>query len=214
MKTLPLARLREDPAGLEEVVAVLGRGGLVCAPCTGAYRILADLTSEEAVSRLLQSKRRTGRAPALVFVADQAMLARVAGEVEPVARRLVEALWPGPLTILFRPHPELPDGVVKQLCKQTGKIGVRVPADPVAQAIVEGFRRPLLVSSANREKRAGAGSAAQVRKNFLGRVDLFVDAGDLKPQPASTVVDVVAGRPVITRPGALAEADLARAVQA
>ncbi len=213
MKTLPVKAVLEDEGAQAEVVRVLEQGGLVCAPCTGAYRILADLTSEGAVSRLLQSKRRTARAPSLVFVADAAMLARVAAEVSPLARRLAKALWPGPLTVLFEPHPDLPAGVIKQLCKSSGKIGVRVPADPLAQALVGRFRRPLLVSSANREKRAGAGSAAQVRKNFLGRVDLFVDAGDLKPCPSSTVVDLVDGRPVLTRPGALGEPDILRAAQ-
>ena len=69
------------------------------------------------------------------------------------------------------------------------------------------------VSSANREKKAGAGSAAQVRKNFLGRVDLFVDAGDLKPAPSSTVVDLIDGKPVLTRPGALSEDEILRAAQ-
>ncbi|HOX42009.1 MAG TPA: L-threonylcarbamoyladenylate synthase [Myxococcota bacterium] len=213
MKTLPLKLVLEDASALAEVARVIEQGGLVCAPCTGAYRILADLNNEDAVSRLLQSKRRTGRAPSLVFVADAAMLGQVAAEISPLARRLVKAMWPGPLTILFEPHAELPAAVVKQLCKSSGKIGVRVPADPLAQALVRGLCRPVLVSSANREKKAGAGSAAQVRKNFLGRVDLFVDAGDLKSSPASTVVDLVDGQPVVTRPGAVSEADIQQAAR-
>jgi len=140
MKTLPLKLVLEDASALAEVARVIEQGGLVCAPCTGAYRILADLNNEDAVSRLLQSKRRTGRAPSLVFVADAAMLGQVAAEISPLARRLVKAMWPGPLTILFEPHAELPAAVVKQLCKSSGKIGVRVPADPLAQALVRAAR--------------------------------------------------------------------------
>lgn len=212
MKTIPLQAIETQPALFDEICAALLDGGVVCLPCESTYRILADLTSEVAVNRLMASKRRTRQAPSLVFIDSEKMLYQVAARVEPVALRLARQLWPGQLTILFDPHPDLPAKVVKQLAKATGTIGVRVPFNLLARRIVTGVKRPLLVSSANREAKQGAGSAAQVRKNFANRIDLFVDAGDLPPGPSSTVVAIVDGQVKVTRPGAIDAERVVRAI--
>ncbi len=205
MKTIPLREAQPGPEDLDQLVRVLSEGGLICLPCGGSYRILADLGNEKAVTRLLQSKRRTRKAPSLVFVGDRGMLDAVAGDVDPLAGKLAEQLWPGQVTILFDAHPDLPRRVVKQLCKANGKLGVRVPEDGPARQVVRQLGRPVLVSSANKERKAGAGSPAQVRKTFRGQVDLFLDAGDLAPGTSSTVVDVRDGQLVVTRPGAVSQ---------
>ncbi|MBN2361457.1 MAG: threonylcarbamoyl-AMP synthase [Deltaproteobacteria bacterium] len=203
MKTIPLQAIDQQPSLLDEVCGVLLDGGLVCLPCESTYRIVADLTNEVAVNRLMQSKRRTRQAPSLVFIDGEKMLYQVAARVDPVTLRLARQLWPGPLTILFDPHPGLPARVAKQLTKATGNLGVRVPQSLLLRRIVGGVKRPLLVSSANREARQGAGSAAQVRKNFANRIEIFIEAGDLRPGPASTVVAIVDGQVKVTRPGAI-----------
>jgi L-threonylcarbamoyladenylate synthase len=210
MKTIPVKKLEEDAALYTEIANVLEKGGLVCVPCGGSYRIVANLNSAGAVQRLLQSKRRTQKAPSLVFVEDEKMLRRVALEVSPMASRLIRAFWPGPLTILFTAHPDLPEEVVDPLVEANGKLGVRMPHHPVVKRLVQTFGKPLLVSSANPEKRKGSSSPAQVRKTFLGKVDLFVDAGDLPSAPASTVVDVEEGKAKITRPGAIDDEEIKR----
>jgi len=214
MKTIRLADLEQDDALFQPICRCLDDGKLVCFPGRGAYRIAADLTSKAAVGRLLQSKRRTGKAPALVFIADRAMLAQVADEVPPLAERLARAFWPGSLTILFRAHPGLPGKVVKPLLKANGRLGVRIPADPVARRISTEFGRPLLISSANVARKQGSSSPAQVRKNFMGRVDLFVDGGDLPDGGSSTVVRVEDGAYTVTREGRIPEAEIARRVAA
>ena len=205
MKTIPLRNERPGREDLEALARTLDEGGLICLPCAGSYRILADLTDPRAVTRLLQSKRRTRKAPSLVFVSDLGMLTSVAGAIDPLASKVAERLWPGQLTILFDAHPDLPRKVVKQLCKANGKLGVRIPDDGPARQVVEGLGRPVLVSSANKERKAGAGSPAQVRKTFRGQVDVFLDAGDLPPAPSSTVVDLREGQLVVTRPGAITQ---------
>jgi L-threonylcarbamoyladenylate synthase len=188
-----------------ESSSVLQQSGLVCLPCHGKYRLLASLNDVDAVTHLFQSKRRVGKSPALVFVTNEEMLRTVAADVPPIAKRLMDAFWPGPLTILFEAHPNLPRKVVKQLTRANGHIGVRIPDDPTVFAVVEAFGGPVLVSSANREKKAGDTSPAQVRKNFVHRVDLFIDAGDLKPETPSTCVNIDSGAPKVTRPGAISE---------
>lgn len=195
-----------------ESTQILQQSGLVCFPCHGKYRLAADLTDPDAVTHLFQSKRRVGKAPALVFVSDLEMLQNVAAEVSPLAKRLMDAFWPGSLTILFEANPNLPRKVVKQLVRANGHIGVRIPDDPVALSIVESFGGPLLVSSANKEKKAGDGSPAQVRKNFVHRVDLFVEAGDLPAEEPSTVVNIDGGVVKVVREGTISEAELQAAI--
>jgi L-threonylcarbamoyladenylate synthase len=204
LKSCPITGSGIPEEGLQQAAEVLRDEGLVCLPCGGTYRLVADLGSERAVQRLFAAKRRTRTAPTLVFVSDTAMLESLTAALDPVARRLAERLWPGPLTLLVTPELELPNKLVKRMCKSRGKIGVRMPQDGVALTLVRRLGRPLLASSANLEKKAGAYSAAQVRKNFLNAVDLFFDSGDLPPSPSSTVVDVEGGRLEVVRPGALA----------
>lgn len=195
-----------------ESTKILQQSGLVCFPCHGKYRLAASLNDVDAVTHLFQSKRRVGKAPALVFVANNKMLWSVVADVPPVAKRLIDAFWPGSLTILFDPNPDLPAKVVKQLVRGNGQIGVRIPDDPVARALVESFGGPVLISSANKEKKAGDGSPAQVRKNFVHRVDLFMEAGDLHAEAPSTVVAVDGNDVHITRPGSITEEQIRAAI--
>jgi L-threonylcarbamoyladenylate synthase len=187
------------------VAKTIQEGGLVCLPCNGRYRLLADLTSADAVGRLVQSKGRVRRAPALVFIDSVKALHQVAGSVEPAAIKVARQLWPGPLTIRVALTSDLPDKVRKLLGGGKGRIGVRVPADPLLRQILRSCGRPLLVSSANRERKTGDSSPAQVRKNFATTVDLFLDRGDLTPGPRSTVIDIRDGELVVERAGLVTE---------
>ena len=202
MKTVKLEQVQESPEVYAEIHRILERGGLVCLPCNGTYRIVADLTNEDAVTRLFQSKHRVKKAPSLVFVDDVDMLKEVVHEISPQAREL-SSLWPGPLTILFDLNPSLPSKIKKQLGK--GKIGVRVPDSRLMRDVISALGRPILVSSANRERKPGAESPAQIRKNFNAQVDMFIDAGDLPREPSSTVVDLSGPLLTVTRQGALEE---------
>lgn len=205
MQTIKLDDSVADAEAYEKASQVLQQGGLVCFPCQGKYRLAADVYDQRAVLDLMQSKRRVGKAPALVFVSDPEMLETVAAEVNPSAKRLIDAYWPGHLTILFEANPELPRKVIKQLTRANGHIGVRIPDDPIALDMVKAFGGPLLISSANRENKAGNSSPAQVRKNFVHRVDLFLDAGDLTKQEPSTVVTVDGDSVKIIRAGSVSD---------
>jgi len=203
MKTITLQNVQDHSDIIEQVCAVLEEGGGACLPMNGSYRLLADLNNTDAVMRLFQSKRRVKKAPSLVFLPDPGRLREVAADVSDTAAQLATQFWPGPLTILFEAHPDLPRKVKKQLTAGKKKIGVRVPDDELLSAIVNAFGRPIVVSSANRERKAGADSPAQVRKNFGRQIDLFVDAGDLQGRSSSTVVDIDAGELRMIRPGAI-----------
>lgn len=208
MKNIRLTDATDRKALGREIATTLQQGGLVCLPCGGHYRLVADLMNEDAVLDLIQSKGRIRKAPSLVFVDCEARLSQVAAAVHPLALKAARALWPRPLTLLVVPHQDLPGIIAKQLAADHGKIGVRVPAEPLVLEVVTALGRPLLVSSANREKKGGDTSPAQVRKNFANRVTLFVDKGDLAAEPPSTVVDVQNDSLVVTRQGSIPAATI------
>ncbi len=209
MKVIPIF---EAPERAAEIAGILADGGLACFPVRGAYRIAADARSEDAVTRLMQSKRRAHNHPTLVLVAN---LAGARGIVDGTAwkttRRLAERLWPGPLTLVLPPSDELPVKVRKVLSRATGKLGIRMPEDPLVSLILTNFGGPLLLSSANFEKKPGSSSAAAVRQRFVRAVDIWVDAGDVTPAAPSTIVEVTETSWTLLRDGAVSLADVERA---
>ena len=207
MKTITLDALTADSTPHTEAICqVLEAGGLVCLPCNGRYRIIADFQDVGAVMRLFQSKRRVRKAPALVFISDDSMLPSVIDNLEPQAQVLMDAMWPGPLTLLCSTQRNLPKKIAKQIDGGKGKkVGVRIPETPWVAELVRAFGRPVIVSSANREKKGGDTSPAQIRKNFGREIDLFIDAGDLSSEPSSTVVEIVDGTVQVVRQGAITE---------
>lgn len=209
MKIIPLAEATQRAA---EIASALTAGGLVSFPMGGAYRLAADLRSEDAVNKLMQSKRRARSHPVLGLVPSLAAArAIVDGTGWPITRRLAERVWPRALTLVLPPSDQLPAKIRRMLTRATGKVGVRVPEEPLAAAIVRAFGAPLLLSSANLENKPGATSAAAVRQRFANSVDVWVDAGDVQPTLPSTLVEVTADSWKIVRAGAVPAADIERA---
>lgn len=201
MKTIKSEPNSDLKSQVDEIVGILTDGGVVCMPCGGTYRLLADLYNERAVMNMMQAKRRVSKAPSLVFVAEEKMLEQVAADVDASARPLMDKLWPGPLTIRFNASREIPKKVRKVLVKATGKVGIRVPDEQLLRQVVKGLGRPVMVSSANKENKHGAASPAQIRKTFFGRIALFIDAGDLPQAPSSTVIEVKNAKIKVLREG-------------
>jgi L-threonylcarbamoyladenylate synthase len=212
MKIIKLDELEKDPGRYGEVAEVLKEDGIVIIPGESNYRLGVNALSPQAVSRLQQAKRRVQNKPALVFIHDKAELKGLVGEIPDVARQLMATFWPGPLTIRFEPGQALPAKVRKALTKATGRIGVRIPGEEICAEVARSFGAPMLVSSANRSKKAGAQSLAQVRKNFGNVADLLIDAGDLPKGNASTVVDVSANGWTMIREGALTTAEISEKI--
>lgn len=210
MRTIKFDEL--DDSHISEIADTLDGGGLVCVPVNGSYRILADLEDSGAVMSLLQTKRRAGAAPSLVFIDDTKMLHKVVGDVDAAVKPLYKNLWPGPLTIRFDVNKDLPRKVQKELVKANGRVGVRVPEDDYVRKIVAKLGRPVLVTSANRSNKPGESSRAQVRQNFARGISYFVDAGDLRDGKSSTIVDVKNGKVQIVRDGAVSSEQIERLV--
>ena len=208
MRTIELQEMMRG-SEFVNVRSCLESGGIVCIPCRSSYRIVADLTNPKAVNALLFSKHRTAKAPSLVFISSYEALKSVASNIPPKAKALAKKLWPGELTIRFEPNEEtIPAAILKPLTKAGGKIGVRVPSEPWLLRLLREIDRPLLVSSANREKKHGASSPALIQKNFMSHVGIFVNAGDIPQSTPSTVIDFIDGEPSIKREGAISQSQI------
>ena len=203
MKIITVRDLEQHPEQFKEVADVLANDGMVIFPGLTTYRLGVNALSPQAVGKLQQGKRRVQNKPALLFVCHKERLVGLVDEVPPVAEQLMAAFWPGNLTIRFKPGDDLPSKVRKALSKATGLIGIRIPEAAVSAGVITAFGGPMLVSSANRSKKSGAQSLAQVRKNFGNIADLLIDAGDLPAGAPSTIVDVSNDGWTMVREGAI-----------
>ena len=208
MIVLSLAQLEASPQNRSELVAALTSGGLLCLPVGGTYRLLADVRSEAAVNLLIQSKRRAKSHPALIFVPDLVSASAVVDGTDWSTTKQLATFWPRALTLVLPPNDGLPRKIVKTLTRATGKLGVRVPADPLALSVLREFGAPVLVSSANIEKKAGATSAVAVRQRFGNALAVWLDVGDPRPAPPSTVVEVSPTTWKVIREGDVTTAEL------
>jgi len=198
----------QDPegrsAGLDEAVNALGRGALAVIPTDTVYGIAADAFDPRAVAALLAAKGRGRQQPPPVLVGNVATLDGLATEVPDVVRDLVDAFWPGPLTIICLAQPSL----AWDLGDTDGTVALRMPADETALALL---RRtgPLAVSSANLTGQPSATTAAQAVEYLGENVAVYLDAGRAGGGVASTIVDATAERLTILRQGALSREELA-----
>lgn len=189
-----------DPAVLADAAAVLGRGGLVAFPTESFYGLGAHALRADAVARVFEVKGRPGGKPLLVLVGSAADAEALAKEIPDGARELMARHWPGPLTLVLRATPGLPDA----LTAGTGTIGLRVPAHPLALALVRAAGVPVTAPSANPSGEAAPTTAEAVRRHFEGRVDLILDGGATPGGTGSTLADCTVWPPRILRQGPVA----------
>lgn len=168
-------------------------------PTETFYGLGANAMEREAVTRVFQVKGRPESKPLLVLVDSVKMVESLALEVSDLARRLMAAHWPGPLTLVFKALPELP----AELSAGTGTIGIRMPSHPVALGLVRTLARPVTAPSANPSGAEPPTTAEAVRQYFEGRIDLILDGAPTPGGRPSTVLDVSVSPPRLIRAGAL-----------
>jgi L-threonylcarbamoyladenylate synthase len=213
-------RLRIDPdrldapesrAALEQAAAILRSGGLVALPTETVYGLGANALDADAVAGIFAAKQRPSWDPVIVHVAgpvqDNPMLGSIAAEIPEPARRLIEAFWPGPLTLLLPRSAAVPDAVTAG----RALVGVRMPSHPVAFELIRLAGVPVAAPSANLFGHISPTTAQHVLDDLDGRIDAVLDAGPALHGLESTVLDPCQSPMVIYRPGAIA-ADRIRAV--
>ena len=185
------------PEEIARAVEVLRAGGLVAFPTETVYGLGADASKRKAVKRIFEAKGRPATHPLIVHLAGDADLNRWARDIPESARQLAERFWPGPLTLVLKRAAKVLDVV-------TGgqdTVGLRVPAHPVAQALLQAFGGGIAAPSANRFGRLSATTAQHVREELGERVDLILDGGACPVGIESTILDLSTGAPVLLRPG-------------
>ncbi len=188
-----------DGAVLEEAARRLLGGGLVAFPTDTLYGLAAAASRDGAVRRLFEVKGRPTDRPVPVLVASAADVDRVAASIPPAARRLMEACWPGGLTIVLQRHPRF-----HSLALGGGEtVAVRVPAHPVALDLLRRVGEPLTGTSANVSGRPPPTTADEVHHQLGDRVDLVVDGGPSPGGIGSTVMDCTVDPPRVLREGAV-----------
>jgi L-threonylcarbamoyladenylate synthase len=206
MELLRVDPSHPDAGTIARAAAVIRRGGLVAFPTETVYGLGAHALDAAAVERIYEAKGRPAYNPIIVHVLSASRAREVVGEWNDVAARLADAFWPGPMTLVLGKRPEVPDAVTAGL----PTVGVRVPAHPVAHALLAAAGVPIAAPSANRSMQLSPTTAAHVVASLGDVVDVVLDGGPTWVGIESTVVDVAGGRPVVLRPGTITLEQIAR----
>lgn len=181
---------------LDALVQVLERGGVVACPTETWLGLLADARNEKAIERVAELKGRPADMPIALLLPDTQAATQVALAPSPGARALMEAYWPGPLTILLRAKP----GLSPRLSRE-GKVGVRVPGSSPAAELVQAFGHPVTATSANRSGEPPVRSVDELPAALAARLDAAVQGVSPGGSP-STLVDSTTTPMRILRAGA------------
>ena len=197
-----------DAVARVHAARLLREGKLVAFPTETVYGLGADATNVKAVRRVFEIKGRPERHPLIVHLAGAEGIGRWAAGVPDAARSLAEKFWPGPLTLILRRAASVPDAV--SAGQET--VGLRVPAHPLALALLKEFGGGVAAPSANRFGKVSPTSATHVREDLGSDVDFILDGGPCAVGVESTIVDLSSGAPRILRPGGVTREALQEAL--
>jgi L-threonylcarbamoyladenylate synthase len=196
-RVLPIDPLRPDPRVLREAAHALCAGQLVAFPTETVYGLGANARDAAAIERIFVAKGRPATDPLIVHVASLDEVASVAQERPDVVGRLAERFWPGPLTLVLHRRADIPASISAGL----ETVAVRVPAHPVALALIVAAGVPIAAPSANRFARPSPTTAQHVLDDLYGRIDFVLDGGPTAIGLESTVLDLSGSVPAVLRPG-------------
>jgi L-threonylcarbamoyladenylate synthase len=198
--------LPANEAAVATAARCLREGGLVAFPTETVYGLGADAANPAAITRLYQAKGRPSFNPLIAHAGDIAAAMRIA-RFDATATTLAEAFWPGPLTLVL---PKTRDCAVADLATAgLDTVAIRVPAHPVAQAILRAFGGPVVAPSANLSGHVSPTSAEHVHSDLKGRIDLIIDGGAVEVGVESTIVGCF-DAPILLRPGGLPRGEIER----
>ncbi len=199
--------LDQRAAGIREAAYAVRRGDLVVLPTDTVYGIGADAFTPSAVAALLAAKGRGREMPVPVLVGSRLVLDALVSDLSDAGRRLVDAFWPGALTIVAKHTAAL----AWDLGDTRGTVALRMPSDPIALHLLK-ETGPLAVSSANRSGLPPATTCANAQAQLGEAVAIYLDGGPTLDAVASTIVDLTGDIPIIVRAGAIIEERLREVV--
>ena len=188
-----------DETMIEEAGRIIRKGGLVAFPTETVYGLGGDALNPESSKKIYAAKGRPSDNPLIVHIADKRDLHRIVREVPEKAKKLMEAFWPGPLTMIFYKNELVPQATTGGL----DTVAVRMPSDRIAAAFIRAAGGFVAAPSANVSGRPSTTTAAHVEEDLGGRIEMILDGGQAVIGLESTIVDMSVEPPVILRPGAV-----------
>lgn len=194
----------EDPEqvtgeALSEAAQIIRNGGLVAFPTETVYGLGANALDEEAAKKIYAAKGRPSDNPLIAHISCMEELEPLVARIPEAARKLAEACWPGPLTMVFPKSSKVPYGTTGGL----DTVAVRMPSDPIARRLIRLAGVPIAAPSANTSGRPSPTTAQHVWQDMNGKIEMILDGGPVGIGVESTIVDVSGAIPTLLRPGAV-----------
>ncbi|MGB8454842.1 MAG: L-threonylcarbamoyladenylate synthase [Anaerocolumna sp.] len=186
-----------NQAELKEATEILRQGGLVAFPTETVYGLGADGLNPEASGKIYAAKGRPSDNPLIIHIADLGAIKELTSDCPETGRKLAEAFWPGPLTLIFNKSSKVPYSTTGGL----NTVAIRMPSHPIAYELIRNSGIYIAAPSANVSGRPSPTKAAHVIEDLSGIIDMIIDGGQVDIGLESTIVDVTADIPVILRPG-------------
>ena len=184
---------------LAEAAGIIRGGGLVAFPTETVYGLGANALDEAAAKKIYAAKGRPSDNPLIAHISSMKELEPLTIEIPEAAKKLAEAYWPGPLTMIFMKSDKVPYGTTGGL----ETVAVRMPSDPIARKLIELSGVPIAAPSANTSGRPSPTTAEHVRQDMDGKIEMIIDGGPVGIGVESTIVDVSGEIPTLLRPGAV-----------
>ena len=191
--------IRADAEGIRRAAELIRAGEIVGMPTETVYGLAADALNAGAVAKIFRAKGRPADNPLIVHIADESGLEGLVSSVPEMARRLMRAYWPGPMTLIMPKTEKIPDIVTAG----GDTVGIRMPSNEAARALIRESKRPIAAPSANTSGKPSPTSAQHVFSDLKGLIPLILDAGPCGVGVESTVIDTTGKEPVVLRPGAI-----------
>jgi len=193
-----------DEAGFAAAARALAEGEVVGMPTETVYGLGCNAKDPQAVAKVYEAKGRPSDNPLIVHVASKEMIPELVSEITPIAHALIDAFMPGPITVIMKKAPVIPDCVSAGL----DTVGIRFPIHPVAQALIAASGVPVAAPSANLSGSPSPTKSEHVMRDMNGRIPYIVEGGECQVGLESTVVDATGNWPQILRPGAVTLEDI------
>ena len=188
-----------SPESIKEAAQLIRKGELVGMPTETVYGLGANALDEEAVKKIFEAKGRPGDNPLIVHVSSLEEIPPLVREIPDAAKRLMEAFWPEPMTLILPKSEKIPSCVSAGL----DTVGIRLPASEAARDLIRESGCPIAAPSANRSGRPSPTTARHVFEDMDGRIPMILDGGDSEVGVESSVIDATGEVPVILRPGGI-----------
>jgi L-threonylcarbamoyladenylate synthase len=188
-----------EDALIRKAALTLQAGGVVAFPTETFYGLAVDATNGDAIERIFQLKGRAFSSPIALIAGSKNGISGVVTDIPAVAQRLMQAFWPGPLTLLFPASPR----ISPRLTAGTGRIGIRVSSHPIADNLANRLGGPITATSANLSGAPECLTAAEVLETLGDRIDLIIDGGPAPGGKGSTFLDITVDPPACLREGAI-----------